>query len=417
MDSFIVAFIIILFDCIIVKRIEKIFPQFNSRHKKGIRKAFIIQATVSVAIVIIGHILQRQVSNYRLFAYYYYLFGFVAIIYISKAFYMFFLIVDWFFSTIKLKPVRFLKPDRFHKSRHIVAKGGLWISLVFAILSIWGILFGRFNFSVERVDVTIDNLPSTFNGYKIVQISDIHAGSFFGFTERCQKAVDLINRQEPDLIVFTGDMVNNFAEELTPLIPIFSQLKAHDGKYAVLGNHDYGGYHDWETPTDSVVNYETFENAMKQMEFVLLKNQSVVIDPAILPSYDCMALIGIENWGIQKHHPKRADLKQAMESVHNIPFKVLLSHDPVFWAHYVKGKTDIALTLSGHTHGMQMGVKLGKKRYTPSFLLHHRYPYGAGLYRFDKQYLYVNRGLGVIGLPARIGMPPEITVITLRKEK
>jgi predicted MPP superfamily phosphohydrolase len=212
--------------------------------------------------------------------------------------------------------------------------------------------------------------------------------------------------------VCTGDMVNNFSEELISLIPVFSQLEAPDGKYAVLGNHDYGGYYDWDHPADSVANLEEIKNTVEQMGFVLLNNKSVIISRY---NADRMALIGVENWGIKKHHPRRANLEEAMKAVKNVPFKVLLSHDPSFWINEVENKTDITLTLSGHTHGMQMGVKFGKKQFSIAPLF--GYQYGSGVYQTNKQYLYVNRGLGVVGFPGRLGMSPEISVITLWKEK
>ena len=218
----------------------------------------------------------------------------------------------------------------------------------------------------------------------------------------------MINAQNPDLIVFTGDMVNNFAEEAYPLIPIFSQLEAKDGKYAVLGNHDYGGYYDWEEPADSVNNHIDLERCIATMGFVLLNNQAVVIGRDNL---NRIALIGVENWGVEEYRPKQGAVESAMWPVSDAPFKILLSHDPSHWVEKIRQKTDITLTLSGHTHGMQMGVKVGKKRFSPARM---RYRYWAGLYREGRQYLYVNRGLGVVGFPGRIGMPPEITVIRLK---
>ncbi|MDR1153260.1 MAG: metallophosphoesterase [Bacteroidales bacterium] len=411
MNFLIIVVLIILLDIITVWGLKRTFPSFGNRHQKGIRKALMIQSAASLVIVLGGYFLQRQVRDYRLFTCYYYLFGLMTSLYIPKSVYALFLLVDRILSTMSRR--RRSRLDIFpRESRRIAAKCGVWASLFLLCLLMWGILFGRFGFEVDRVEVTIDDLPPAFNGYKIVQISDIHAGSFAGFTNRFRKVTDLINRQEPNLIVFTGDMVNNFAEEAAPLIPIFSQLEARDGKYAVLGNHDYGGYSNWDSPADSAMNHADLECAFERMGFVLLNNRPVVISRY---NYDRMALIGIENWGMAKKHPKRGDLGKALKSVQDVPFKVLLSHDPSFWPEYVKGKTDIALTLSGHTHGMQLGVKLGKKRYSPALLMHYRY--WAGLYRAGKQYLYVNRGLGVIGYPGRIGMSPEITVITLWKEK
>ena len=406
-----IALSIILLDIIAIWGIKKAFPKFYDLYWKGIRRAFVIQIILSLVIVIIGSILEHRTRDYRAFALYYYLIGILATVYLPKGLFALFLLVDWIVAAISRRRRRV--NDLFpRQSRRIIARLGCWASIVFACLVIWGVLFGRYNNTVELVDVIIDDLPPAFNEYKIVQISDIHAGSSAGFTRHFQKAVDLINQQEPSLIVFTGDMVNNFAEEITSLVPVFAQLNARDGKYAVLGNHDYGGYYEWNNPADSVANHEALETAIEQMGFVLLKNQSVVVSRYNL---DRMALIGIENYGFNERHPKRGDLEKAMDSVQNVPFKVLLSHDPKFWPEKVEGKTDIALTLSGHTHGMQMGMKLFGIYFSPAPLLGFRY--GAGLYQTGKQHLYVNRGLGIIGFPGRIGASPEITVITLWKSK
>ena len=399
----------IILDIVSYLGFKRAFPQFALRYYRQIRYVFLIQAVFSMIILLGGHFLDRQVSNYRLIAWYYYFFGIVVTLYLPKGVFMAFLFVDLIFATISKFQRRLF--DKFPRgSRCVFAKCGFWTSVVFAFIVVWGILFGRNNFSVDHVGIYIDELPSAFHGYKIVHISDLHAGSFAWSTDRFQKAVDLINQQEPNLIVCTGDMVNNFAAELTPLIPVFSQLKAPDGKYAVLGNHDYGGYYDWNHPADSIADHEALKNAIEQMGFALLNNQSVVISRY---NSDKMALIGVENWGKEKRFPKRANLIQAMESVHDIPFKVLLVHDPLFWHYFVEGKTDIALTLAGHTHGMQIGVKFRNKRYSVSPPERSRFL--EGLYSTDTQNLYVNRGLGVIGFPGRIGMPPEITVISLWK--
>ena len=402
---------IIVVDIVTVWGLKRTFPQFYSRYLRGIRIAFIIQATVSVAMVFGGLTIQRHISDYRLFGWYYYFWGLIGALYLPKSFYTTLVMMDYVLSKIsKLYRRQF---DKFPRgSRCIPAKCGFWISIALTGLIVWSIFFGRNNFHVENVEIFIDDLPSAFHGYKIVQISDIHAGSFSGSTERFQKAVDLINRQAPNLIVCTGDMVNNYAGELTPLIPVFSLLEAPDGKYAVLGNHDYGGYSKWDHPSDSAANHEALVNAIEQMGFVLLNNESKIISRY---NSDRMALIGIKNWGVHKRHPKLGNLEKAMEPVRDISFKILLSHDPSFWPRKVEEKTDIALTLSGHTHGMQMGIKLGKKHFSLAPLL--RLPYGTGLYQTEKQYLYVNRGLGVIGFPGRIGMLPEITVISLWKVK
>jgi predicted MPP superfamily phosphohydrolase len=408
--SLITLLLIVLLDVIAVCGLKRTFPKFYSLHRRLIRNAFMIQAIVSVIIMIGGFLFQHRVRDYRLLIMYSYFFGVVTALYIPKAIYAAFLFVDCILSTVSKWDRRLF--DRFPRgSRRIIAKCGLCASLFFVCLFLLGILIGRNYYTVEQVEINFADLPRAFNGYKIVHISDIHAGSFAGSVKRFQKAVDLINGQYPDLIIFTGDMVNNFADEITSLIPVFSQINAPERKFAVLGNHDYGGYFKWDTPADSVANHEALENAIEQMGFKLLNNQSVIINHY---NTDRIALVGVENWGTEQRYPKRADLEKATESVQDIPFKILLTHNPLFWSEYVEGKSDITLTLSGHTHGMQMGIKLGKNRYSPASLL--RNPHWAGLYQTGRQFLYVNRGLGVIGFPGRVGMLPEISVITLWKE-
>jgi len=402
--TFLIILLIIPLDIITIKGLKRTFPQFCSLHRRLVKNTFIIQAAASVMIVLCGFFLHRRVSDYRIIAHYAYFMGFVFTLFCPKLLFVSFLFADDIIASIRKRLFTNISRER----RHIIAKGGFWTSLVFVGLFIMGIVFGRYNYTVEHVEIEFANLPDSFNGYKIVLISDIHAGNFAGSANRLQKAIDLMNREQPDIIALAGDLVNNFAEEITPLIPIFLQLYARDGKYAVLGNHDYGGYFDWDTPADSVVNHKAIENAIGQMGFVLLNNQSVIIN---LNNTDSIALIGTENWGIKERHPKRADLEKAMEPVRDIPFRILLTHNPLFWPESVEGKTDIALTLTGHTHGMQMGIKLGKLHLSPAMF---QFRHWAGLYQTDNQYLYVNRGLGVNAFPGRIGMWPEITVITMR---
>jgi len=401
--GFMFIFFMILLDFVTERGLQKTFPRYASLHRKAIRRVMVVLLSASAAVILCGMILDRKISDYRIITWYSYFFGCVAVLYLPKFVYAMFLLFD-----------RMIQGIHTHrrKHRHIVAKCGFWSGIVTIFLVMWGILFGKYDCTVERVEIAFDHLPAEFDGYKIVQISDVHAGSFAGSFDYFQKATDLINSQQPDLIVFTGDMVNNFAEETFSLIPIFSQLNSRDGKYAVLGNHDYGGYYDWKTSIDSINNHNALQRAIERMGFVLLNNQSLAMSKG---HSDSIALIGIENWGIERRRPKYANFEQALETKRDIPFKLLLSHDPSFWHEKVKDKTDITLTLSGHTHGMQIGVKIGKKRYSFGKLQGFRYL--SGLYHINEQYLYVNRGLGVIGFPGRIGVSPEITVIILRMKK
>jgi predicted MPP superfamily phosphohydrolase len=353
------------------------------------------QISLAVIFVVFTVFFNRKIADYQYFTWIFYVFGILCMFYVPKVFFLLFLFLDKIFF-------------QFTNNHHI-AKYGFFISLSFSLLFLYGMIFERYNFQIDNIDIHIANLPQSFDGYKIVHLSDVHMGSFANSAGKFQKAMDMINEQSPDLIVITGDFVNNFASEIVPFIPIFSRLQTADGKFAVLGNHDYGGYHDWKDKTDSIANFYDIKTNIRKMGFTLLNNQSSII----YRNGDSIAIIGVENWGKLKRFPKYADLNKAVEAANNTPTKILLSHDPEFWIKEVKGKTDITLTLSGHTHGMQFGLKIGNKRYNPLFFTHSKFL--SGLYQYDNQYIYVNRGIGVIGFAGRIGMPPEITVIRLRK--
>ncbi|HAF31242.1 MAG TPA: hypothetical protein DCG75_19560 [Bacteroidales bacterium] len=285
------------------------------------------------------------------------------------------------------------------------------IGLVAAAIPFTSILYGmakgRFNFRIENEKLSFQNLPADFNGFKIVQISDIHIGSFLGHENQVKSAIDLVNEQNPDVILFTGDLVNNFAEELNGWIPILSKLKAKYGKFSILGNHDYGDYFDWKNEAEKAKNLNNLKQAHADIGFRLLLNESEEIQF----NGSNIALIGVENWGLPPF-PQYGNLSLAMNGSADLPFKILMSHDPSHWDAEVIHRTDIDLTLSGHTHGMQFGIEIGNIKWSP---VKYKYPRWAGLYKEDNQYLYVNRGFGYIGFPGRIGMAPEITVLELKK--
>ena len=246
------------------------------------------------------------------------------------------------------------------------------------------------------------DIPEAFDGYRIVQISDLHTGSWGKHTKPFQKAVELINAHQPDLVVFTGDLVNNLATELDPFIPVLSQLQAKHGVYSVLGNHDYSIYVPWETPEAQAANLQALKDKQAQMGWTLLNNQSV----KLYQGTDSIALIGVENSG-RPPFPDHAHLKEAMNGTEGM-FSILLSHDPSHWRREVLPDTDIQLMLTGHTHDMQTRI-LG---FSPSALI---YPEHSGLYQEDNQMLYVNVGLGFLMYPMRLGAWPEITLLTLKK--
>ena len=272
---------------------------------------------------------------------------------------------------------------------------------------VYAIFKAAYHFKIHKHTLEFKHLPESFNGLKIVHISDLHLGSFNFRYNVLNKAIEQINETAPDLIFFTGDLVNNFAWELRGWEKVFNKLHATTGKYAVLGNHDYGDYSKWETDNDKKENHETIKQFFKNIGFKLLLNQSVTIKK----QDDTIAIAGVENWG---HPPfkKYGDLQKALEKVSNVPFKILLSHDPTLWSEAVLNKTDIALTLSGHTHGMQAAIQIKGVQWSP---IKYKYKHWAGVYKMNHQYLNVNRGLGWMGFPGRLGMRPEITVLRLKK--
>ncbi len=268
-----------------------------------------------------------------------------------------------------------------------------------------GILHWASSFKVHQVRFPIKNLPLAFEGYRVVQISDLHLGSWAS-KDDLQRAVEMILQQKPDLIVFTGDLVNYSTVEALPYEAILCQLKAPDGVFAVLGNHDYGGYTRWPSAYAKRKNFHELKAFYQRIGWKLLNNEHVLITR----ENESLAIIGVENWGAHSRFPKRGNLQLAMQGIEHIAIKILLSHDPTHWQNVVlKQAPDILLTLSGHTHGMQFGIETAGIRWSPA---KYFYRHWAGLYanEHQSQFLYVNRGLGNIGYPGRIGILPEITL-------
>jgi len=318
------------------------------------------------------------------------------------------LIITWIFNGFKRKRDKRrskITSGRKMERTEFLYQMGLFLAAIPFASILYGVTKGKFNYRVMRERLSFKRLPESFKGLKIVQISDMHLGSFNRKFEPIEKAVELINEQEPDLILFTGDLVNNFAEETEDWAPVLSKMKAKIGKYSILGNHDYGDYSEWKSPEEKAKNLAGIKNFHKKMGFQLLLNEA----QTIRINDEEIALIGVENWG-KPPFPQHGDLKKAMEGVKPDAFKLLMSHDPSHWDAQVLDKTDIELTFSGHTHGMQFGIERAGIKWSP---VQYKYPRWGGLYKEQQQFLYVNRGFGYIGFPGRIGMPPEITVIEL----
>ncbi len=290
----------------------------------------------------------------------------------------------------------------------------VWVSqlaLVVAAVPFAGLLFGltrgRHHYRVHKETLYFPDLPEAFDGFRITQLSDIHAGSFES-AKGVNKGIDMVNEQNSDVILFTGDLVNNKASEMEPWISSFARLQAPMGKYSVLGNHDYGDYMKWENEGIKRGNLLRLKAIHKEIGFRLLLDEAVKLEK----DGQSITLIGVENWGKGGFH-KYGDLEKAVEKVDDSQVKILMSHDPSHWeAKTLQHLKHIHLTLAGHTHGMQFGIELFGFKWSP---IKYVYKQWAGLYKQKNRYLYVNRGFGFLGLKGRVGIWPEITVITLKK--
>lgn len=264
----------------------------------------------------------------------------------------------------------------------------------------------KHRYQVKRVKLSYPNLPEAFRGTRIVHISDIHSGSFTD-KEAVMKGVQKIQAERPDMILFTGDLVNNVASEMDDYMDVFNQLKAPMGVYSTLGNHDYGDYVQWDSEEQKKANLESLKKVHAGMGWRLLMNEHVVLEK----EGQQIALLGIENWSAKARFPKYGDMARAHAGSSAYPFKILMSHDPSHWRAEVMEKyPDVDLMLAGHTHGMQFGLEIPGIKWSPVQYVYNEW---AGLYEKDKQKLYVNRGFGFIGYPGRVGILPEITLIEL----
>lgn len=284
------------------------------------------------------------------------------------------------------------------------------LGMVFAIYmfsaTLYGFSIGRKNFQVEEVELWFDDLPQNFDGYRMVQFSDAHLGSF-SREERVADGLQVISSLHPDIILFTGDLVNNGAREAEKFIPLFREMQAPDGMFAVLGNHDFGDYRSWGTIRKKDPEVNRLVEVQTLMGFRTLRNEHLFIRRG----NDSIMLAGVENWG-KPPFGQYGDLNKTLGDHASFPFKVLLSHDPSHWRGEIIPDTDVDLTLSGHTHGMQFGISNQFITWSP---VQYKYSEWAGLYTEGDQQLYVNRGFGFLSIPGRVGMPPEITLFTLRK--
>jgi predicted MPP superfamily phosphohydrolase len=294
----------------------------------------------------------------------------------------------------------------FPARRKFISEAAILVAAIPFTSFFYAMLKGKYDYKVHRETLYFDDLPEAFDGFTITQLSDIHSGSFDN-TEAVQRGIDIAKAQKSDLFVFTGDLVNNAAWEIEPYIERFSQLKAPYGQFSILGNHDYGDYIHWDNETEKATNLEKLKQHHKDLGYCLLLDENVVIEKG----GQKISLIGVQNWG--RGFIQIGDLNKALRGVDNDAFKILLSHDPTHWEEKVRfNPTTIHLTLSGHTHGAQFGVEIPGFRWSP---VQYRYLDWAGLVNEKNRYLYVNRGFGFLAFSGRLGIWPEVTVITLKK--
>jgi predicted MPP superfamily phosphohydrolase len=305
---------------------------------------------------------------------------------------------------------KFTSKEAFDMSsrRKFISQIALGLAAIPFTSLLYGMYKGKYKFRVLEYVLYFEDLPEAFDGYRITQISDIHSGSFDNF-EKIKYGVDLVNEQKSDVILFTGDLVNNKASEMTPWKDLFGTLKAKDGVFSVLGNHDYGDYVDWDSPAAKEKNLDDLKQMQKEMGYDLLLNESRFIER----EGQRIALVGVENWG-KGGFKKSGDLRKASEHIDLNDFKILMSHDPSHWEEQViHDDYHYHLTLSGHTHGMQFGIEIpGWIKWSP---VKWRYKHWAGIYKELGQYINVNRGFGFLAYPGRVGIWPEVSVITLKK--
>ena len=318
------------------------------------------------------------------------------------------LIVEDFFRLIS-----FISSS-LNKSENIIPNRRKFVSQI-ALISgaipfvglIFGMIYGKYNYRVFKYEMDFDDLPKSFDGFKITHISDIHSGSLDNI-EKVKYGIDLINQQKSDVILFTGDLVNNKSNELEKWKDIFKLMEAPLGKFSILGNHDYGDYYDWKSKDEKINDFKKFIDYQENMGFKLLMNESIYLEK----NEEKIAILGSENWG--RGFKKEGDLDKMISKINKDDFKILMTHDPSHWEEKVLNhKSRFQLTLSGHTHGMQFGIEIpGLIKWSP---VKWRYKQWAGIYKKDKKILNVNRGFGYLAYPGRLGIYPEISVITLRR--
>jgi len=348
-------------------------------------------------------------DDYIQYRNFFYITGAFIFIFLPKIAFLIFNVLHDIWLAIKWLISLITKPAEPHQQKNAptLLTVGFVFSLFILMWVFYGVTYGRYNFEVTETEIEIENLPDIFDGFRIIQISDTHLGSF-AREQAVFKGVKKIMATPHDVLLFTGDMVNNEAIEAEQFVEYFAAIESPYGKYSILGNHDMGDYRRWYTIEEKSANLLQLKEFHAQMGFELLRNKHRFVKIG----NDSIMIAGVDNWGLPPF-AQLGDIDEALGANADFPFIVLLSHDPSHWTEEVIPVTDIMLTLSGHTHGMQAGIRTPWFQWSPVSL---KYKNWGGLYSLENQHLYVNRGFGFIGFPGRMGMRPEISLITLRKK-
>ncbi len=394
-------------DLLTLKGVDDLIANFKRQNQIIIYTLLWSLSTMVLILIVYSYSNPPQIRSAAEITKIYFITGCVSVFYLPKLLFIALYLIDdiiYFFIYI-LKKFKVIKK---YARRLILHYIGIYLCFLTCALLLFGWAYGRYQYQVIQQPVYFSNLPPAFEGFKIVELADIHASAFHEHVDKLDKYFEAVMKEKPDMIVFCGDHTGYYAEELDGLEAVFYKLQAPYGEYAVLGNHDYGDYHSWRTPEEKSANLSRLVYKLRYLGIRLLRNESVMIHK----DTDKIALLGVENWGPPPFQ-QYGNLKDASKHVPDSIFRILLSHDPHHWEKVVSKESTIELTLSGHTHGMQSGIRIGNLEWSPAALAFKNW---GGLYKSKNQYLYVNRGLGYVGIPIRIGMPAEITVITLHKK-
>lgn len=390
----------LLIEIYFFQAIKTAFKNSMKTTKRWIWRAYYVTSAISLIYILVALVI--PISEWSQF-FRVYVTSFLFVVVFSKMMGLPFLIADDFWRAGRWTVKKITKTDNAISRKEFLSKTAVLFAGIPFVTMLYGMLKGAFDFKIFYEKIISSNFPSAFNGLKIVQISDLHLGSFTSI-EPLEKAIQLINQQEADYILFTGDLVNEKTDEAFPFIETLKKLKSKYGIFSVLGNHDYGDYIQWPSEEAKQKNLLAMHKVHSDLGWKLLLNEHQVIEK----DGEKLAIIGIENWGMGRF-PKYGKMDIAHRGTEDILFKILLSHDPSHWDNQIKKEyKDVNLMLSGHTHGMQFGVEIPGFKWSP---VQYVYKQWAGLYEENNQLLYVNRGLGFIGYAGRVGIMPEITVL------